>query len=743
MEKRHYTVNACLQPIVTLHGAAVVTVEGVGSTRTKLHPVQERIAKAHGTQCGFCTPGMVMSMYTLLRNKPRPTMEDIKEALCGDNNQRLVDGLQTDADEIVNVNIYLHWMSLKEENFSIRYNMAWNICRCTGYRPIIDGFKTFCGREIMEKKFSGDALHFQGQRVSLVAPSELLHLLELKAEHPSAPLTVGNTTIGPKRLLKGVHHPLVVYVGRISELRAVTWGENGLTVGAACSLSALKEELEKAVAEMEEERARAYRLILQTLQCLAGKQIRNMAASIKVNIGNEAMFSQHGMRDIHMNEKLFPDFGKTSLRPNEVLLSIDIPYSKPWESVAWYRQAQRREFAFAIVNAGMKVAVREGTDIVESLNVYYGGVGSTLVKCGRTCQQLVGRRWGEDLLTDACRFIKEDVDVSLSIHGGRAEYRKTLAISFFFKFYMQVALEMRERGVSDVDLPLEYLSALKPFKNEVPQGQQSYQLVSEAQPSADPVGHPSMHQSAFQQATGEAKYYDDLPPVKGELFIFMVICVGQIICAVVAESREQARRAAETVQITYQDLQPVFFTIQEVVGTALGIASNKITCHVKRLGGGFGGKVMKIASLSAITAVAAHKTGRAVRCCLERGDDMLITSGRHPFLGKYKVGYNRDGTIIAADIIYYSNGGCTLDESSFIMDKAVLHMDNGYKIPNLRGRGVVCKTYLPSYTAFRGFGGPQGLTVIESVLHEVAVRCGLPPEKVRGHRDVAQGCFRF
>uniref|UniRef100_A0A8D3EAD5 Aldehyde oxidase 5 n=1 Tax=Scophthalmus maximus TaxID=52904 RepID=A0A8D3EAD5_SCOMX len=897
---RHYTVNACLQPIVTLHGAAVVTVEGVGSTRTKLHPVQERIAKAHGTQCGFCTPGMVMSMYTLLRNKPRPTMEDIKEALCG------------------------------------------NICRCTGYRPIIDGFKTFCGRETsgccqngggkccMENgtngsksnsdeesdvcpkcqvpwgslccccccvhliyklliccfvlgqisqeffpmddllpldpsqdlifppellKFSGDALHFQGQRVSLVAPSELLHLLELKAEHPSAPLTVGNTTIGKDTLT------YLVIGNKAGEFsRAVTWGENGLTVGAACSLSVLKEELEKAVAEMEEERARAYRLILQTLQCLAGKQIRNMAASIKVNIGNEAMFSQR-WRVEDMEKKQIcicrvsvgissvssPDFGKTSLRPNEVLLSIDIPYSKP--SVAWYRQAQRREFAFAIVNAGMKVAVREGTDIVESLNVYYGGVGSTLVKCGRTCQQLVGRRWGEDLLTDACRFIKEDVDVSLSIHGGRAEYRKTLAISFFFKFYMQVALEMRERV--DVDLPLEYLSALKPFKNEVPQGQQSYQ----AQPSADPVGHPSMHQSAFQQATGEAKYYDDLPPVKGELFIFMVtstrahakiinidpsealkmpgvvtcisagdvpganrrlfmnyteelfateevICVGQIICAVVAESREQARRAAETVQITYQDLQPVFFTIQdaikhksffeprrkvergdvdaalkmaeqiledeiymggqehfymetqgliavpkgeneemdlfvstqhaaltqEVVGTALGIASNKITCHVKRLGGGFGGKVMKIASLSAITAVAAHKTGRAVRCCLERGDDMLITSGRHPFLGKYKVGYNRDGTIIAADIIYYSNGGCTLDESSFV---TVLHMDNGYKIPNLRGRGVVCKTYLPSYTAFRGFGGPQGLTVIESVLHEVAVRCGLPPEKVR------------
>uniref|UniRef100_A0A8C4IN06 xanthine dehydrogenase n=1 Tax=Dicentrarchus labrax TaxID=13489 RepID=A0A8C4IN06_DICLA len=876
----HYTVIACLQPIVTLHGAAVVTVEGIGSTKTKLHPVQERIAKAHGSQCGFCTPGMVMSMYTLLRNKPQPTMEDIREALGG------------------------------------------NLCRCTGYRPIIDGFKTFCESEvgveqtcyspdsplnsylhtlitelfpmdcflpldpsqdlifppelmIMEKKVSGDALYFQGERVNLVAPFKLSHLLELKAEHPSAPLIVGNTTIGPKMLLKGVYHPLVIYAGRISELKAVTWGETGLTVGAACSLSTLQKEVEKVVVETEEEKTRGYRALLQTLRCLAGKQIRNMAtvggnilsANPKYDLSSVLaaldctlhVISKDGMRSIPLDEKLFADFGKTVLRPEEVLLSIDIPYTKPWEFVAAYRQAQRREFAFSFLNAGMKVAIKEGTDVVESLSIYYGGVGPTLVKPKLTCQQLVSRSWGEDLLSEGCRLLKEDVDVSPSIHGGRAEFRKTLAISFFFKFYMQVVLEMRERvgklrimstlwdGVSDADFPLEYLSALKPFKNEVPQGQQSFQLVSEAQPSADLVGRPSMHQSAFQQATGEAKYYDDLPLVQGELFIFMVtstrahakiinidpsealkmpgmvtfvsagdvpgancrlwfnnpeelfaeeevVCVGQIIGAVVAESREQARRAAKEVHVTYHDLQPVFFTIedairhesyfepkrkvergdvdealktiymggqehfymetqgviavpkgeheemdlfvatqhaaftQELVGMALGVDSNKITCHVKRLGGGFGGKVMKIASLSAITAVAAHKTGRAVRCCLERGDDMLITSGRHPFLGKYKVGYNNDGTIVAADITYYSNGGSTLDESAFV---TVLHMDNGYKIPNLRGRGVVCKTYLPSYTAFRGFGGPQGLMVMESVLHEVAVRCGLPAEKVR------------
>uniref|UniRef100_A0A3B4Z5M9 Aldehyde oxidase-like n=1 Tax=Stegastes partitus TaxID=144197 RepID=A0A3B4Z5M9_9TELE len=781
----HYTVNACLQPVVALHGAAVVTVEGVGSTDTKLHPVQERIAKAHGSQCGFCTPGMVMSMYTLLRNKPQPSMEDIREALGG------------------------------------------NLCRCTGYRPIIDGFKTFCessgccqnggegrccmeteGSKIsqelfpmedllpldpsqdlifppelmmMEKKLSAAPLYFQGERVRLVAPFELSHLLELKADHPSAPLIVGNTTIGPKMLLKGEFHPLVIYAGRISELGAVTWGKNGLTVGAACSLSTLKEEVEKAVAEMEEAKTRGYRALLQVLQCLAGKQIRNMAsiggnllsANPKYDLSTVLaaldctlhVISKDKMRSLPLDEKLFPDFGKTTLRPDEVLLAVDIPYTNSWEFVAAYRQAQRREFAFSFVNAGMKAVIREGTDTVESLSVYYGGVGPAVVKPKRTCQQLVGWSWREDFLSEACRLLNEDIDVSPAIHGGKAEYRKALAVSFFFKFYMQVVLEMRERGVSNVALPPEYLSALKPFKNEAPQGQQSFQLVSEVQPCGDPVGRPSMHQSALQQATGEAKYYDDLPPVQGELFVFMVtssrahariinidpsealnqpgvvafvsagdvpganrrlwfnnpeelfaeeevLCVGQIVGAVVAESREQARRAAQKVRVTYRDLQPVFFTIedaikhesffepkrkvergdvdealktaehiledqlymggqehfyletqgviaapkgehqemdlfvasqhaaftQEVVAMALGVDSNKITCHVKRLGGAFGGKVMKIASLSAIAAVAARKTGRAVRCCLERGDDMLITSGRHPFLGKYKSG---------------------------------------------------------------------------------------------------------
>uniref|UniRef100_A0A8C9WQ13 Aldehyde oxidase 5 n=1 Tax=Scleropages formosus TaxID=113540 RepID=A0A8C9WQ13_SCLFO len=827
----HCSANACLLPVVSLHGAAVVTVEGIGSTKTKLHPVQERIAKAHGSQCGFCTPGMVMSMYTLLRNQPQPSLEDIREALTGSTSRSRSKFQVIIISSCSQYSTFLHSTS--------------ELFHMNGVLPLDPSQDLIFPPELM--KGGGGRLCFQGNRVKWFSPADLSDLLELRAAHPNAPLVVGNTNVGdPGFCRERVTDPTGT---------GALWAIAGVTFGSACSLSEVKEELQGAVGRLDPEESRVFQALLNTLRCLAGKQIRNMAVSLpsgavclhrlslhplywqfsvavaSYKLTHKLPFSPFagGTREVPLNEKFFAGFGRTHLRADEVLLSLHIPRSQPWEFVSAFRQAQRREFAFSIVNAGMKVVFKEGTDTVQSLSIFYGGMGPTLLRVKRTCEGLVGMY--------ACRLLAEEVALPPTAHGGKTEFRSILSLSFFFKFYMQVVQELRE-------------------KNEVPQGHQTFQMVSEIQSSKDPVGRPRVHIAAFQQATGEAKYYDDLPAVSGELFVFMVTstrahakiismdfsealrvpgavtflsardvpgqnrrlwfnnteelfaeeevcCVGQIIGAVVAESREQAKRAAERVRVTYDDLSPVFFTIEEaiqhqsffnpkrklergnvdeafgkvdrilegemymggqehfymetqgliavprgedgemdlyvatqhtpdleVVGHTLGVDSNKITCHVKRLGGGFGGKVMKIASLSAIAATAAYKTGRAVRCVLDRGDDMLITSGRHPFLGKYKVGFMNDGTILAADITYYSNGGSTLDESSFIMEKALLHMDNGYKIPNLRGHGLVCKTHLPSYTAFRGFGGPQGLTIIESILHEVAAECGLPAEEV-------------
>lgn len=177
---------------------------------------------------------------------------------------------------------------------------------------------------------------------------------------------------------------------------------------------------------------------------------------------------------------------------------------------------------------------------------------------------------------------------------------------------------------------------------------------------------------------------------------------------------------------------------QVAVAQTLGIPSNRVVCHVKRLGGAFGGKVTKTAILSSITAVAAWKTNRPVRCVLERGDDMLITGGRHPVLAKYKVGFMSDGRIVAADLEYYANAGFSADESPLVAEKILLHMDNAYNIPNLRGRGAACRTNLPSNTAFRGFGVPQSLLVMENMITDVAMKLGLAVDQVR-ERNMYRG----
>src|SRR5438270_11945171 len=158
---------------------------------------------------------------------------------------------------------------------------------------------------------------------------------------------------------------------------------------------------------------------------------------------------------------------------------------------------------------------------------------------------------------------------------------------------------------------------------------------------------------------------------------------------------------------------------------------HSVVVQCPRMGGGFGGKETQAAIFAALAALAATKTGRKVRVWCNRDQDMMITGKRHPFLAKFKVGYDREGLLLAAKIDIYSNGGWSLDLSRAVTDRAVFHLDNGYYIPNVEFKGFVAKTNLASNTAFRGFGGPQGMFVIEEIMDRVARRTGLDPEVVR------------
>nr|DAA64405.1 TPA_inf: aldehyde oxidase beta [Tetraodon nigroviridis] len=885
---RHSSANACLLPICQLHGAAVTTVEGIGSTKTRIHPVQERIAKVHGSQCGFCTPGMVMSIYCLLRNRPRPSMEELTQALAG------------------------------------------NLCRCTGYRPIVDGCRAFCqeanccrangggdccqsGGEtlleptplrfqepprlldgnqfvpldptqelifppelmLMAERSELQTRTFLGERLTWVSPGTLEDLVQLKAKNPKAPLVMGNTNIGPDVKFKGVFHPLVISPSRVLDLFQVSQTPEGVWVGAGCSLSELQSLLARLVLQLPAEKTELFRALIQQLGNLGSQQIRNVA-SLGGNIASAypnsdlnpvlaagssrvSVLSSGGRRQVPLDQDFFVGFGKTALRPEEVVVSVFIPFSRKGEVVRAFRHAPRKETSFATVTTGMRALFSEGSRVVRDVSIYYGGMGATTVGAARTCAEIVSRPWNEETLSRAYDVLLEELDLPPSAPGGKVEFRRSLSLSFLFRFNLEVLQKLREMVPVPVNIITDELpEKIEPLPKEIQASLQEFQPVSEEQEEQDPVGRPIMHRSALSQATGEAVYCDDLPATDGELFMVLVTssraharitsldvsealrlpgvadvitaadipgqkvrkvfsyeeellaqgqvsCVGQMLCAVVADTREHAKRAAAAVKVGYEDLPDPVFTVEEAaarssffeprrmigrgnvdeafasvdhlfeggirtggqehfymetqsvlvvpvgeeqefqvyvssqwptlvqteVAQTLNVPSNRVSCHVRRIGGAFGGKVTKTSSLACITSVAAWKTGRAVRCVLERGEDMLITGGRHPVLGRYKVGFMDDGRILAADFQFYANAGNTVDESLWVAEKILLHLDNTYNIPNLRGRSAACRTNLPSNTSFRGFGVPQGLLVVENMISDVAMVLGRPADQVR------------
>lgn len=170
---------------------------------------------------------------------------------------------------------------------------------------------------------------------------------------------------------------------------------------------------------------------------------------------------------------------------------------------------------------------------------------------------------------------------------------------------------------------------------------------------------------------------------------------------------------------------------QIMVAQVLNIPNNRVVVTCLRMGGGFGGKETQANPFATVAAIAAHKTGRPVRVKLKRHHDMHLTGKRHGFLGQYKAGFTQDGKITALDVDLISDGGWSLDLSLPVLLRAMLHVDNAYYIPHLEVRGRIAKTNKASNTAFRGFGGPQGMIVIEEIVDRVARFLNLPPEIVR------------
>jgi xanthine dehydrogenase large subunit len=171
--------------------------------------------------------------------------------------------------------------------------------------------------------------------------------------------------------------------------------------------------------------------------------------------------------------------------------------------------------------------------------------------------------------------------------------------------------------------------------------------------------------------------------------------------------------------------------VQMLVAEVLGVPFNHVTCICKRMGGGFGGKETQAAPPAMMAGLLAAHTRRPVRFAYSKDDDMRFTGKRHPFKAIYKAGFTADGRITALDVQLLSNGGCSTDLSFAVLERAMLHTDNAYFIPNIRITGRVCKTNLPSNTAFRGFGGPQGVATVENIIEQIAAALKIDALDVR------------
>ncbi|KAE8752582.1 xanthine dehydrogenase 1 [Frankliniella occidentalis] len=942
----HLAVNACLAPVCAMHGLAVTTVEGIGSTRTRLHPVQERIAKAHGSQCGFCTPGIVMSMYALLRTLPKPNMHDLEVAMQG------------------------------------------NLCRCTGYRPIIEGFRTFteeweqmqstvrthslangkangvngnsngvnghsngvngssngvngnanggCGMGSKCCKVTGKGcgaaeedeeepmdragkpaklfdhnefapydpsqeaifppelvasalldnqyLIIKGPRVTWHRPTSLDTLLEVKAQHTDAKIIVGNTEVGVETKFKNCLYPVEIMPSRVPELTAIERHEDRIRVGASVTLRDMEDYFRGVMKEEPESRTRIMKAIVSMLHYFAGRQIRNVGAIggnvmtgspisdmlpilLASNVDMEVRSKERGSRHIKLDHTFFTGYRRNVVQPDEILVSLDVPFTHADQYFFAFKQAKRRDDDIAIVNIALNVTFEPSSKTIKDIYVAYGGMAPMTVQARKTREALIGRTWDEAMLDVAYAALVEDLPLAPNAPGGMIRYRSSLTLSLFYKAFLKITDQLSKRLAGQVaPLPAPLRSAATGFHSKPPKSSQYYFL--EKDESKGPVGQPMVHKSAEKQACGEAVYCDDIPKYENELYLGLVLSqraharivsvdpsaalavegvhlflsakdlpgeknewgaifhddevfasaevqhVGQIVAAVVAVDQLTAQRAAKLVKIQYEDL-PVIVTIedairnnsyhtkpallqsgdvdkalaeakhivegevhmggqehfyletqacvavprneddeleifastqnpaetQKLVAHMLDVPSNRVVVRTKRMGGGFGGKESKANVVALPCALAASKLGRPVRIMLDRDEDMLITGTRHPFYMRYRVSHSPEGRLLAADVHIYNNAGYSKDLSTSVLDRAMSHFENAYYIEHSRATGYVCKTHLPSNTAFRGFGGPQGMFLAEHIVRHVADAVGKDPIEVaemnlykEGHR---------
>jgi len=405
------TVNACIQFVPTLDGKALFTVEYLRNRDGSLHPVQQAMVDCHGSQCGFCTPGFIMSLWNCYTDHEssgiRPNRSELATSLSG------------------------------------------NLCRCTGYRPILDAGEAMFDlpgvtldraeltQQLRQLK-SNDSLVLSHGHTRYYAPQSLDELTHLRSKHPEATLMAGCTDIGlwVNKQFRDLGD--IIYVGDIADLKKIERSSTGLRIGAGVSLS----QAYAAIAEH-------YPLIRQMWERFASVPIRN-AGTLGGNVANGSPIGDSmpwlialdakiiltraaGSRTIAL-EQLYVDYMKQSMQIDEVVEAIELPLPTADLVFRTYKLSKRFDSDISAVCAAF--TLRLDNDVIKEARVAFGGMAAIPKRAAACEAALQGQHWTESTVQTAMQALQADF-TPLDDMRASADYRSRTASNLLYRFFME------------------------------------------------------------------------------------------------------------------------------------------------------------------------------------------------------------------------------------------------------------------------------------------------------------------
>ncbi|KAL0109815.1 hypothetical protein PUN28_013466 [Cardiocondyla obscurior] len=505
-------VNSCLVPIFICDGWAISTIEGIGNKRDGYHSIQAALAGKNGSQCGYCSPGMVMNLYSLVQNK-KLTMQEIENSFGS------------------------------------------NICRCTGYRPILDAFKGFasdapsslvkdirdieeiykikvcpkngmpCKGNCTDKRFSDantETLDIKLADAEFDKVYSIENLFAVFQQKPNATyiLNGGNTAHGVYRTGK---IDLRIDINSIPELRRIEKTNESLTLGGNISLTVAMETFQKYSSEAGFKYLRHLAHHIDLIASVPVRNIGTIAGNLMIKHAHREFPSdlflmlETAGTQIHILEApgakknmMLQEFLKTDMR-HKIIYSVVLPALSDDYEYRSYKIMPRAQNAHAHVNAGFLFKLDGGGKVLEKPNIIFGGINEHFLHAKNTEQLLVGKSiLDKQVLKTALEALHNELQPDHALPDYSPEFRKTLAEGLFYKFVLSIKPEnVNSKIRSGGSLLTRGLSS----------GTQDY----DTDKNIYPVSKPTIKLEAIQQTSGEAQYCNDLPPYPGEVFCAFVL----------------------------------------------------------------------------------------------------------------------------------------------------------------------------------------------------------------------------